>query len=279
MTTRRFKGRLRGVDTDHAMPMTRTILQLLRGGLTYANVMATAAIFVALGGGAYAVSALPARDAAIYACKKKKGGALRAVSKSNRCKKSERKISWYVRGPKGEPGSQGSASAPGAAGAPGAVGAPGVAGTAGVAGATGATGPSAATPETLPILSDNFASFGSPIWTNQPAAQTELFGTIGPSRVKADLTAAAEVRLLCNVVQGGAAAAAIRVQYSSDQSSWSYLDGTAGPSVSVSTTGLKVSSWVSPAAGAKSDVFIRAVGINGDGTADPSFSSILLQVR
>jgi hypothetical protein len=97
--------------------------------------------------------------------------------------------------------------------------------------------------------------------------------------VKADLTAAAQVRLLCNVVQAGAATAAIRVQYSTDQSSWNYLDGTAGPSVSVSTTGLKVSPWVGPAAAAKADVFIRAVGINGDGTADPSLGNILLQVK
>jgi hypothetical protein len=251
------------------MAITRSFLQSLRGSLTYANVLATAAIFIALGGGAYAVSALPAGSEAIYACKKKKGGVLRAVSKGKRCRKSERKISWNVRsiqGAKGESGSQGAAGAQGVAGAPGPTGAAGPAGT------------SAATPETLPLLSDNFASFGSPTWTNQPAALTELFGTTA-SRVKADLTAAAQVRLLCNVVQAGAATAAIRVQYSIDQSSWNYLDGTAGPSVSVSTTGLKVSPWVGPAAAAKADVFIRAVGINGDGTADPSLGNILLQVK
>jgi hypothetical protein len=35
------------------------VLKSLRGRLTYANVLATAAIFVALGGGAYAVTAVP----------------------------------------------------------------------------------------------------------------------------------------------------------------------------------------------------------------------------
>ena len=257
--------------------MTRSFLQSLRGGLTYANVLATGAIFIALGGGAYAASALPAGEV-IYACKKKRGGALRTVSKAKRCKKSERKISWNVRdvqGPNGGAGSQGSAGLPGVLGVAGAAGPPGATGAAGT---TGPAGASAATPETLPLLSDNFASFGSPSWTNQPAALTELFGTTA-ARLKADLTAATQVRLLSNVVQAGAATAAIRLQYSTDQSSWNYLDGAAGPSVSISTTGLKVSSWISPAAGANADVFIRPVGINGDATADPSLSSILLQVR
>jgi hypothetical protein len=244
-------------------------MKRLRGTLTYANVLATAAIFIALGGGAYAVTALPSKTGVVYACAKKKGGSLRLIAKSKRCKKSERKVSWNSRGVQG---------ANGAAGAPGAAGSQGVPGAAGSAGATGATGPSAATPENLVLLADNFASFGSPTWTNQPAALTELFGATA-SRLKADLTAAAQVRLVCNVVTAGGASAAIRIQYSTDQSSWNYLDGSSGPSVSVSSTGVKVSAWTSPAAGAKADVFIRAVGINGDNTADPSFSNILLQVK
>jgi hypothetical protein len=77
----------------------------------------------------------------------------------------------------------------------------------------------------------------------------------------------------------GTGAAAIRAQYSTDQSSWNYLDGSAGPSVTVSTTGLKVSGWVSVTAAAKADVFIRAVGIAGDASADPAFANVLLQVK
>jgi hypothetical protein len=255
--------------------MAGSLLKKLRGAITYANVLATAAIFLALGGGAYAVSALPAKDGVVYACAKKKGGALRVVSKGKRCKKSERKVSWNsrgVQGPKGETG------APGAAGVQGAAGAVGPDGAPGPAGETGPTGPGAGTPVNLVLLSDNFAAFGSPTWTNQPAALTELFGTTA-SRLKADLTAATQVRLVCNALQAGAASAAIRVQYSADQTLWNYLDGSTGPSVSVGTTGVKVSSWASPTAGAKTDVFIRAVGINGDGTADPSLSNILLQVK
>jgi hypothetical protein len=83
-------------------------------------------------------------------------------------------------------------------------------------------------------------------------------------RVKADLTASTQARVLSNVAQAGAATAAIRVQYSTDQASWNYLDGSTGPAVNINTTGLKVSSWVALAAGAKADVFLRVVGINGD---------------
>jgi hypothetical protein len=107
---------------------------------------------------------------------------------------------------------------------------------------------------------------------------TELFGrTVG--RAKADLTAAAQVRLISSVETAGAAGAALRAQYSIDQSTWNYLDGSAGPSVPVGTTGLKVSGWVNVTAAAKADVFIRAVGISGDATADPAFANVLLQIR
>jgi hypothetical protein len=232
--------------------------------------MATAAIFVALGGGAYAVSVLPAADATVYACAKKKGGALRTVKKGKRCKRTERKLSWSTRGPGGAQGERGVAGGQGPAGA---TGAPGATGS---TGATGPAGPSIA--QTLPLLSDNFSSFGSPSWGNQPASLTELFGTTA-GRLKADLTNVTQVRLQATVVVAGAGTAALRVQYSTDQSSWSYLDGASGPSVNVNTTGVKVSSWVAPAAAAKADVFLRVVGINGDATADPSFSNILLQVK
>lgn len=45
------------------------------------------------------------------------------------------------------------------------------------------------------------------------------------------------------------------------------------------TTGLKVSAWVNVTGAAKADMFIRAVGITGDSTADPAFANVLLQVK
>jgi hypothetical protein len=93
------------------------------------------------------------------------------------------------------------------------------------------------------------------------------------------MTNALEARLIVNVETAGAATAKLRVQYSIDQSSWSYLDGSAGPSVDINTTGLKVSSWVSIAAGAKGDRFLRLVGLDGNDTADPAFGLVLVQFK
>ena len=80
----------------------------------------------------------------IYSCVNKKTGALRIVkSKSTKCKKGEKKLSWTsVTGtptaPAGAVGPQGPAGPAGAQGPAGAAGAAGVAGGVGPAGADGA---------------------------------------------------------------------------------------------------------------------------------------------
>ena len=256
--------------------MVTRFVRRAAGHLTYSNVLATVAMFAAMGGGAYAVTAIPTTGGVVYGCFHKKKGSLRVVKQGKRCKKGERAISWNVRGPAGP---QGGAGSQGPSGNPGSAGTAGGVGATGPSGATGETGPTGpTTPENVPLLSENWGSFGNPSWANQPAALTELFGTT-TGRLKADLTASTQVRLLSNIDVAGAATAAFRVQYSTDQASWNYLDGSAGPSVGINTTGLKVSGWVSLAAGAKADVFLRAVGINGDSTADPGFNSIILQVK
>lgn len=116
------------------------------------------------------------------------------------------------------------------------------------------------------------------LWTDMPAALTEFWGR-DDSRMQYDLTDGVQARLLVNVDTAAAASAELRIQYSTDQSSWNYLDGGTGPSVVVDSTGLKVSSWVNITAGAKSDVFLRVVGINSDGAADPRFGIVQLQIR
>ncbi len=53
-----------------------------------------------------------------------------------------------------------------------------------------------------------------------------------------------------------------------------------GPgTVNNSTVGLHVSPYISIDNAAKSDVYIRLVGVNGDGSRDPEFGKIDLQVR
>ncbi len=124
-------------------------------------------------------------------------------------------------------------------------------------------------------------SFGAVSWTNMPAALTELNGATR-SRVKVDLTAAVNVRLTAAVSVVGAAGAAYRVQYATDgdaQGTWAYLDGNAGPSVTIDALGGRVSPWATLVAGARADVWLRVVGINGDGAADPIVGNVVLAVK
>lgn len=92
----------------------------------------------------------------------------------------------------------------------------------------------------------------------------------------------AQVRLVAWVVGAGAAGSVLRAQYSLDGSSWSYLDGATGPEVSIasaSTDTPAVSSWVVVTAAALADVYLRLVGLTGDGAVDPEFGEISLQYK
>ena len=125
--------------------MVRRSIRLAAARLTVSNVLAAVAIFVAMGGGAYAVGAMPAANGVAHGCYDKKKGSLRVVKKGKKCKKAELKLAWNVkgqRGPKGDPGSPGSS---GGSGSPGSAGAAGPAGQTGPAGPTGSTGATGAT--------------------------------------------------------------------------------------------------------------------------------------
>jgi len=115
-------------------------------------------------------------------------------------------------------------------------------------------------------------------WANMPAALTELWG-LNDSRLRYDLTDATEARLQVNVAGAGVSGSQLRIQYSTDQSTWNYLDGGTGPASAVDAGGISISSWVTITAGAKSDVYLRVIGINGDGATAVQFGLIQLQVR
>jgi hypothetical protein len=115
-------------------------------------------------------------------------------------------------------------------------------------------------------------------WAAMPAALTEFLGlTVG--RLKADLTLYREARLIVNVQAAGFAGASLRVQSSTDLAAWAYLDGSGAPSSAVDATGMIDSGWVAMAAASLADVYLRLVGINGNGVATPTFGAITLQVR
>src|SRR5215208_578339 len=83
--------------------------------LSYANVIATLALFLALGGGAYAVTKLPKNS--VTSLQVKNGSLLAKDFKKGQLKP-------------GKTGATGASGAPGAPGQPGAAGAPGADGTA-----------------------------------------------------------------------------------------------------------------------------------------------------
>ena len=117
-------------------------------------------------------------------------------------------------------------------------------------------------------------------WANMPALETELYSrTI--YRIKADLINASQMRLMVNIQVAGAEIAKLRAQYGLTYTGQFFsLDGATGPSVDINVgTTLLVSDWVNIVDAAKTDVFLRVVGINGDGATDPSFGHIMLQVK
>lgn len=120
------------------------MLHRLRHSLTYANVMATTAVFLGLAGGAYAVSGIPDANGALHGCVSKKTGALRVVTSAGSCHGTKRQngriidpgefaIAWNSRGVQGQQGLTGLA---GPQGIQGIQGLQGNQGTPGLSGAT-----------------------------------------------------------------------------------------------------------------------------------------------
>ncbi|MFC4776010.1 tail fiber protein [Paenibacillus sp. GCM10023252] len=93
--------------------------------------------------GVYAATSSSKPTSTIQACVKD-NGTLRLVSSATVCYKSEKRVSWNVVGPKGDPGIAGPQGLTGATGKTGAQGPKGTKGDTGAVGATGATGPQGA---------------------------------------------------------------------------------------------------------------------------------------
>jgi hypothetical protein len=112
--------------------------------------------------------------------------------------------------------------------------------------------------------------------TSIPAALTEISTAY---RTKYDLSKCGQIRLTLAVKTIGSTNSEVRIQYSTDDTNWNYLDGSTGPAVNIFTTGTKASSWATLVSGAKADVYLRAVTINGDATASPVIGNVTLQAR
>ncbi len=169
------------------------------------------------------------------------------------------------------PGPQGEQGIPGESGAVGPkAGDIGLQGEPGIQGIQGEPGVAPA-PYTLSLI----APTAFIAWTNMPATLTEFLG-LAIQRTKADLSMASESRVTVRNGVAPYANAKIKVQYSTDESAWIDLCSVTMPATANKTN---IGNWIAIPSGAKADVFIRLVGIDGNGTADPTFGLITLQVK
>lgn len=97
------------------------MLKAVRSHLTYANMVATGALFVALGGGAYALSGVPDRSGVFHGCVSNATAVMRVVKSASSCQKpktvrrkgkrvrlrGEFAVAWNQRGRQGAQGIQG----------------------------------------------------------------------------------------------------------------------------------------------------------------------------
>ena len=84
------------------------MLSRLTPRLTYANVVATLALALAMGGGAYAaVGSIPGPGGVIHGCYQQQGGSLRLVRTGKKCSDNENAIAFNQQGRPGRQGAPG----------------------------------------------------------------------------------------------------------------------------------------------------------------------------
>lgn len=108
-------------------------------------------------------------------------------------------------------------------------------------------------------------------YTNQGAGPTE---SNAADRHVIDLTGAVSCRIQAHVTTAGSGTGLLKLQYSSDGSSWADLTNT----VALATTGLKQSTALALPGGAAGLRVVRVVAVSGNGTEDPVVGAVALRV-
>lgn len=151
------------------------------GGLTYANVVGTLALFIALGGVSYAAVKLPAKS--VGTKQLKTGAVTSAKVRDGSLLAKDFGKDELPRGDAGEPGDAGRPGAPGPTGPkgdPGTAGATGPAGATGSNGAPGPAGPAGAAGDTGPRGPTGPAGPPGADGQQGPAGSTGQQGAQGP---------------------------------------------------------------------------------------------------
>ncbi len=113
-------------------------------------------------------------------------------------------------------------------------------------------------------------------WTSMPSSQTEFNGATR-NRIKVDLTGANQIRLVAKIIVVGATGSKLRLQYSTNESSWT--DVSTSGDVACDAVATTAGSWVSIPDAAKTDIYLRISGLSGDGATSPQFGLATVQVR
>ena len=214
---------------------------------TFFRVLLPVALLAAVAGAA--VAAVGARDHAstetIHACSSKSSGRLRVVSSPAACRSHEQRLSWNVRGPKGDTGEPGAQGAAGPAGPPGAQGEQGLAGARGEPGPQGQTGPE------------------GPAGTAGPAGPQGAAGPQGPAGPQGEpgrglLSFEDLIGLPCSVT-GSTGAIAIRYGAGNEATITCLLPGGGGPS-----SALRVNEVMTGLTGAAANEFVELVNAGAE---------------
>lgn len=119
-------------------------------------------------------------------------------------------------------------------------------------------------------------------WTNVPSAITEYFG-VSAYRTKCDLGTITEMRTTVTVDGGTTvpSGTVLRVQYSTDASTWNDTHGTLSVvNMAVDTAGTKDTGWFTPVAGLKaSNIYLRAIVQSGNGSTTLVSGNVHVYVR
>jgi hypothetical protein len=116
-------------------------MRKLGRSLSYANVMATVAVFLALGGGAFAAtSGLITKGGTIHGCVSTRSHVLKVLAAGKRCGRGQVALAFNAKGVPGAPGPAGATGPAGPTGPAGARGAKGDTGAPGRAGTNGTNG-------------------------------------------------------------------------------------------------------------------------------------------
>ena len=146
------------------------ILKRIRLRLTYANVMATGAMFFALAGGTYALTGVPDQSGVFHGCVSNQTGVLRVVRSASSCRHArvrhrhrdlgEFAVAWNQQGQPGVKGIKGAKGLNGARGPTGPRGPIGPRGPAGMNGTNGATKVTVRTASGLPAKEGELSQVG-----------------------------------------------------------------------------------------------------------------------